>query len=195
MKYILGLGNPKEEYIGTRHNIGRDLLTEFAKKNNFSEFIYDKKINAQISEGKIGREKVTAILPDTYMNKSGAALKKLITSTKKARDLIVLQDDLDMALGKLKIVFDRNSGGHRGVESIRKAIKTTAFIRFKIGISPATPKGIVKKPVGEKKVIDYVLGKFSKKDIESIKKIRKQVFGALETAVCEDYLVAMNKFN
>lgn len=195
MKYIVGLGNPNEEYEGTRHNIGRDFVKDFGKKNKFPEFEYDKKINAQISEGKIGKEKVLLILPDTYMNKSGGALKKYITSIKKAKDLVVVHDDIDMAIGKLKIVFGKNSGGHRGVESVRKSIKTTNFVRIKIGISPVTPKGKVKKPSGEDKVIKHVLGKWNDKEKGVLKKIQKNTLGALDSIVVDGYLSAMNGFN
>jgi PTH1 family peptidyl-tRNA hydrolase len=195
MKYIVGLGNPNEEYEGTRHNIGRDFVKDFGRKNKFPEFEYDKKINAQISEGKIGKEKVMLILPDTYMNKSGASLKKYITSVKKAKDLVVIHDDIDMAIGKLKIVFGKKSGGHKGVESIKRAIKTTDFVRFKIGISPVTPKGKIKKPSGEEKVIKHVLGKWNDKEKAVLKKTQKHVLGAIEATIKDGYLSAMNGFN
>lgn len=195
MKYIVGLGNPDKEYSGTRHNIGRDFVEDFRKKFDLPEFEYDKKINAQISEGKIGKEKVICILPDTYMNKSGAALKKYVTSVKKAKDLTVVHDDLDMAMGKLKIVFGKKSGGHRGVESVKKAIKTTNFVRIKIGISPVTPKGKIKKPSGEEKVIKHVLGKWNDKEKVELKKTKKNIIGALECIVTDGHLRAMNGFN
>ena len=105
MNFIVGLGNPEDKYIGTRHNIGRDIVIAFAKKNKFDDFEYDKKINANISVGKIGKNPVTLILPDTYMNKSGSSLKKFVTSAKKAEKMIVIQDDLDMGFGKMKFRF------------------------------------------------------------------------------------------
>ena len=96
------------------------------------------------------------------MNKSGLAVKPIITSKKKAEALIVIHDDLDLPIGKFKISFNKSSGGHRGVESIIKAIKTEAFTRVRIGISPATPSGKLKKPKGEKDVGDFILGEFKK---------------------------------
>jgi PTH1 family peptidyl-tRNA hydrolase len=199
MKYIVGLGNPENEYVGTRHNVGRDFVLSFAKKNKFNDFEYDKKINAQISEGQIGKgkkaEKVILILPDTYMNKSGNSLKKYITSIKKAKNLLVIQDDLDMGLGSMKIVFNKKSGGHKGIESIARAIKTKEFSRMKIGISPTIPTGKIKKPKGEEKVIKHVLGKFSPKEQPTIKKIEKHALGAIEEFIVGDYLSAQNKFN
>ena len=195
MKYIVGLGNPEEKYVGTRHNVGRDIVIEFAKKNKFDEFEYDNKINAQISEGAIKKEKVLLILPDTYMNKSGNALKKFITSAKKAGDMMVIQDDLDMGLGTMKIVFNKKSAGHRGIDSVIRAVKTRAFPRIKIGISPMTPTGKIKKPKGEEKVVKHVLGKFSPSEQKEIKKIQKKAVEALEEFIINNYLSAQNKFN
>ena len=195
MKFIIGLGNPEEKYEGTRHNVGRDLLKTFIKKNKFDDFEYDQKINAQITEGKFGKEKVTFILPNTYMNNSGLALKKFITSTKKAGDMMVVCDDLDMGVGTMRIVFNKDSAGHRGVDSVIRAVKTKAFSKLKIGISPASPSGKVKKPSGTDKVVKHVLGKFSPKEQALLKKMEKRILGALEEFVVGDYLSAMNKFN
>jgi peptidyl-tRNA hydrolase, PTH1 family len=195
MKFIVGLGNPSAEYEGTRHNIGRDIVKSLVKKFELNDFVYDKKINALISEGKIGKEKVVLILPDTYMNKSGLALKKFITSAKKAADMVVVHDDLDMGIGCSKIVFNKSSGGHRGVESVIKAVKTEGFPRIKIGISPASVSGKVKKPIGENAVVKHVLGKFSKKDEEFLKKIKKKTTDSIEMIVTSGYLLAMNNFN
>jgi peptidyl-tRNA hydrolase, PTH1 family len=195
MKFIVGLGNPSAEYEGTRHNIGRDIVKSLMKKFDFDDFVYDKKINANISEGKIGKEKVMLILPDTYMNKSGLALKKFISSAKKAADMVVVHDDLDMGIGFSKIVFNKSSGGHRGVESVIKAVKTEGFPRIKIGISPVSASGKVKKPIGEDAVVKYVLGKFSKKDEEVLKKIKKKTTDSIEMIVTSGFLLAMNNFN
>lgn len=195
MKFIVGLGNPSEEYKGTRHNVGRDVVEIFAKKFDFTDFEYDKIIRASVSEGKIGKEKVMLILPDTYMNKSGESLKKFITSGKKAKDLLVIQDDLDMGFGTVKLVFNKSSGGHRGVESVIKAIKTLEFPRIKIGISPMTSSGKIKKPKGERDVVKHVLGKFSSREQDTLKKINKKIVDALEQIVLTDYVLVMNDFN
>jgi PTH1 family peptidyl-tRNA hydrolase len=195
MNFIVGLGNPEDKYEGTRHNIGRDIVTAFAKKYKFDDFEYDKKLNAQISKGKIGRNPVTLILPDTYMNKSGNSLKKFITSAKKAEKMMVVQDDLDTGLGMRKIVFGRNSAGHRGIDSVVRAVKTKNFPRLKIGISPMTPGGKIKKPKGEEKVVKHVLGKFSPKEQDLLKKIKKDAVASLETFVTDGYLKAMNLWN
>lgn len=195
MKYIVALGNPGEEYKNTRHNVGRIALEEFVKKNDFSDWVSDKKLKALSSQGKIGKEKALLIEPETFMNKSGLSLQPIITSKKKAEGLIVIHDDLDLPLGKFKISFNKSSGGHRGVESIIKAIKMEAFTRVRIGISPATASGKLKKPKGEKEVADFILGEFKKSEMETLKKISKKVATALEMIITEGREKAMGEFN
>lgn len=195
MKYITALGNPGEEYKNTRHNVGRIALEAFVKKNGFSEWISNKKLKALSSEGKIGKEKVQLIEPETFMNKSGISLQSIITSKKKAEELVVIHDDLDLPIGKFKISFNKSSGGHRGVESIIKAIKTEAFTRVRIGISPSTPSGKLKKPKGEKDVADFILGEFKKSEMETLKKISKKISDALEIIILEGREKAMGEFN
>lgn len=195
MHYIIGLGNPGEEYKSSRHNTGRIIAETFSKKEKFPEFKVDKKLKAIVSEGKIGKEKVEVILPETFMNKSGLSLKPIITSKKKAQDLVVIYDDLDLALGTFKISFNRGSGGHRGVESIVRTLKTKEFVRIRVGISPATPKGKVKKPIGEKMVVDFIIGNFKPKELEIIKKVSRKIHEALEMIATEGYPKAMSVYN
>ncbi len=157
---IVGLGNPGEEYDHTRHNAGRAAVEQLAKKEDFPDFVFNKKANALVSEGKIGKTKVTLVLPETYMNNSGKAVTAFVKSVKAAKDLLVLQDELDLPLGVLKMVFARGSGGHKGVESIMRAIKTDAFARIRIGISGEGKKNQAKKVAGEEKVLKHVIGKW-----------------------------------
>ncbi len=165
--YIVGLGNPGEEYKGTRHNTGRMVVEDFAKKHEFPDWVFDKKINALKSEGKVKKEKVLLLLPETFMNNSGNAVMKVITSKKKAANLIVVHDDLDLPLGKFKISFARGSGGHKGVESVIKKIKTEKFIRIRAGTCPK------KKPDG-KELLKFLLGKFTPKELSIFKKTSKK---------------------
>ncbi|MEI8337980.1 MAG: aminoacyl-tRNA hydrolase [bacterium] len=195
MSYVIvGLGNPGEEYKDTRHNTGRIVLTYAIKNFDFGEFKIDKKIQALSATGKIDGENVKAIMPETFMNKSGNSLKTLITSEKKAKTLVVIHDDLDLPIGSLRISFNRGAGGHRGVESIIRAIKTEKFIRIKIGISPMTPSGKIKKPKSEK-VGDFILAKFKPEEMIELKKVSKKVGEAIETMIKEDVYKAMTEFN
>ena len=194
MRYIVGLGNPGEEYELTRHNAGRIAVLELVKKEGMGELVFDKKINALVGKGEIGGEKVQIILPETFMNKSGNALKKIITSAKKAENLIVVHDDIDLPLGKIKISFGKNSGGHKGVESVIKAVKTINFTRVRIGISSTNAKGAVKKPSGDK-FLDYIVGKFKPAELAEMKKTAKKAAEVLRAIATEGVAKAMGKFN
>lgn len=206
MIYIFGLGNPGEEYKDSRHNAGRELLQYFAKKNNFPEFDMDKKSNSLISKSEIGKEKTALVLPETFMNRSGKSVAYFIKAPtgkkKEIKNLIVVYDDLDLPLGTIKISYNKSSGGHNGLESIIKAVKSLEFVRIRIGVSPTTPKGKIKKPginlpskQAEKKVIDFILSNFSPKEKESLKKVYKIASEALETIVSSGRERAMNVFN
>ena len=196
MSYIIaGLGNPGEEYKNTRHNAGRIVIEQFRKKAGFSEWENDKKLRALVSEGKIGKSKVFLVEPETFMNKSGSSIGMLVKSKKTAESLVVIHDDLDLALGKWKISFNRGSGGHRGVESIIRAIKTEGFVRVRVGISPTTPSGKLKKPHGEKLIDDFIVNDFKDKEMEVIKKVSKKLSNALEMLVTEGREKAMSVFN
>ena len=135
------------------------------------------------------------IEPETFMNKSGLSLKTLITSKKKAQDLVVIYDDLDLPIGKMKISFNRGTGGHRGLESVAKQIKTLEFVRFRVGISPHTPSGKTKKPSGEQAVEKHILGAFKDPEMLELKKIGKNAVEALEVFVKEGREMAMTRFN
>lgn len=199
MFIIAGLGNPGEEYTNTRHNAGRIILENirkvFEKGSDFSDWEKDKKLKAVASEGKVGKKKVLLIEPDNFMNNSGSSLKPLIPDKKKANELIVIHDDLDLPIGKYKITFNRGSGGHKGVESIIKNIKTEGFVRYRIGISPVTPSGKMKKPKGEKDVTSLILGKFRDKESGELKKISKRLAEATKVMIEESLEKSMSVYN
>lgn len=171
---IIGLGNPGKEYEKTRHNAGRLLVEKFATDEGFEEFIFNKKANALVTEGKVDGEKVTLVLPETMMNLSGKAVLPFVKSVKAAKTLLVVHDDLDLPLGVTKMVVGRGSGGHKGVESIMRAIKTKDFARLRIGISGTGKKNQAKKVSGEEKVIKHVIGKFKPAEDATLKKVMKK---------------------
>src|SRR5574343_1972753 len=121
---IVGLGNPGIQYENTRHNIGRVVLNIISKEFDGDDFVFEKKINALVSEIKIGKEKIKLIEPETFMNKAGKSVAGLVKSVKAAERLIVLYDDFHLPLGKIRISYNRSSGGHNGIESIIKSGKT-----------------------------------------------------------------------
>jgi peptidyl-tRNA hydrolase, PTH1 family len=182
---IVGLGNPGKEYEKTRHNAGRLLVEKLAVAEGFDDFIFNKKANALVTEGKIGKEKVTLVLPETMMNLSGKAVLPFVKSVKAAKTLLVVQDDLDLPLGTTKMVVGRGSGGHKGIESIMRAIKTKDFARLRMGISAAGKKNQAKKVSGEEKVIKMVIGKFKPAEELVLKKVFKKGVEAAQLFVTD----------
>lgn len=192
---IVGLGNPGEEYDSTRHNTGRMALDVFARAHDFGEWKEDTKAKAHVTSGMVGKTAVVLVAPDTFMNKSGAAVAKYIKNQKAAERMVVVYDDLDLPLGSMKLSFDRGSGGHRGVESVIKAVKTKKFSRIRIGISPKTASGTTRKPSGEKAVNDFILAKYKSAELADLKKIFKKTSDALAATITEGRERAMNQFN
>lgn len=191
---ILGLGNPEAEYANTRHNVGMIIIDQFAKKNIGSDWKKDNNRNSLISKIEIDDEKVLLIKPQTFMNKSGASIKDLAGGPKKIEKLIVIQDDLDLPLGSMKIVFNRGSGGHKGIESIVRSIKSEAFVRVRVGICPTTPGGKLKKP-DHNKLLDFIVGEFKKPELDEIKKVGKKVCEVLESIIKDGLQKTMTNFN
>lgn len=154
MKLIVGLGNPTKEYENTKHNIGFIFIDNFCNKENIS--LTKEKFNAIYGEKTINNEKILFIKPLSYMNLSGTVVKKYIDYYKiKIEDILVIQDDLDMNFGKIKLKNNGSSGGHNGIRNIIDNINNPNFVRLKIGIS---------KP-SNNQIIDYVLSKFTKEEI------------------------------
>ena len=172
---IVGLGNPGKEYERTRHNAGRSAVELIAKQEGAGDFVFNKTSNALVAKGEVGGENATLVLPETMMNLSGKAVAAYVKSVKAAKSLLVIHDDLDLPLGTVKMVFGRGSGGHKGVESIMRAVKTKDFARIRIGISAAGKKNQAKKVHGEEKVIKMVIGKWKPSEEVVVKKVLKKV--------------------
>ena len=154
MKLIVGLGNPGKEFKDTRHNVGFSLLDHIASSKNL-EF-KGVKFNASYLEFYIGSEKVIFIKPLSFMNLSGGVVKKYIDFYKiDLDDILVIQDDLDMNIGRIKIVYNSSSGGHNGIRDIESNLGSRKYARLKIGI--ANNKSMDTK--------DYVLSKFNYQNI------------------------------
>jgi len=186
MILIIGLGNPGEQYKHTRHNIGREILGAFARAEDMDDFRFEKKWNALVSEGKIGREKIALVLPDTMMNKSGAASAAAARFFKvKPKSIFVIHDDADIALGATKLSFGKRSAGHKGVESVIRALKTKDFWRLRVGIAG-------RRDIPAEKL---VLKKFTPDEQRQIKKITKKTFEALSRISADGPEHAMNQYN
>lgn len=158
---IIGLGNPGAKYKNTPHNIGFEAIDDFAKENKFPDFILSKKFKALISQKK----HIVLAKPQTYMNDSGESVFSLINFY-KTKNIIIIHDDIDLPIGKIKISQNKGSAGHKGVESIIKKLKTKDFKRIRVGIS------LEKKSAETEK---YVLTKFKKEDKNIIQKSFKEI--------------------
>lgn len=176
MKIIIGLGNPGKEYESTRHNIGFRVL-DYINKEYGGVFEFDKKSNSEISEVKINGSKVLLAKPQTFVNKSDEAVKKLAASQKaKPKDLIIIHDDLDIPFGKTKISFGKSSAGHKGVESVIKALKTEKFYRLRIGTFNSQIIKIKRIRDKRKKINgmnNFVIGLFSQSEKPKLNKLIK----------------------
>lgn len=185
MILIIGLGNPGDKYKNTRHNIGREIVTLLADEMQ-AEFRFEKKWNTEIAEASLGSQKIVLALPDTFMNKSGTAIGAIARFLKaKPPDILVVHDDADIALGNAKLSFGKRSAGHKGVESLMRALKTREFWRFRVGI--AGRKNIPAE--------NLVLKRFTPDEIRMMKKIIKKTIEALGTAITEGPEKTMNTYN
>ncbi len=192
MKLIVGLGNPGQGYSNTRHNIGFMCLKHIAHEHGIN---FDKKqANARIGRGAIEGVEVVLARPQTYMNLSGQSVNRLMHNLKlKPCDIIVIHDDLDLALGKVRIRTGGSSGGHKGINSIIQEICTREFIRIKIGIGRPSPDKY--DASNECDIVDYVLTSFN---ADEKKQLEPAITKASEALVClltEGLEAAMNKHN
>ena len=189
MKLIIGLGNPGKEYENTRHNVGFDIIDKYASNHNLS--INKSKFDGLYIDTIINDEKVILLKPQKYMNLSGEVVKKYVDYFKinieakkeggcvmkiNIEDILVIHDDLDQELGKIKLKENSSSGGHNGIKDIEKHLNTKDYKRIKIGIS--NNKSLDTK--------DYVLGHFSKEE-------RKIIDNSID--ICQNILEDFFKMN
>ena len=189
MILIVGLGNPGKQYKKTRHNIGFLIIENLKLKvEGFSDWRYEKKCQAEISQGKIDNQKMILAKPQIFMNNSGKSVKSLINFYKiTSPGFVVIHDDIDLPLGKIRISKGRGAAGHKGVESIIKELKTKNFIRFRIGIQP--------KEFKPKNVEKFVLQKFNKDEEGAVREVIKKSAEAIEIVLKEGLEKAMGKYN
>jgi len=192
MILIIGLGNRGNRFQLTRHNSGwvvLDLLQKkWKKEHNFSDWKESKKMKAKISQGAIKDKKIILAKPSTFMNLSGKTIKSLTFYYKVSpKDLLVVHDDIDIELNKIKLSKNRNAAGHKGVLSIIEELKTKDFPRLRIGIKP--------KKCKPKNTEGFVLLKFNEREKEIIKESAKKAIEATEIIIDKGIDKAMNKFN
>lgn len=188
---IFGLRNHGEQYRDTRHNAGALVLADFMKTHRFPEPVSSSKYVSDTALGEVMHAPVRVFLPNTYMNNSGVAVKK---SGASIEEIIVLHDDIDLPLGTFKISAGRGAGGNNGIASIIEELGTKDFVRVRVGISPRTFLGTIKRPLAEN-MAKYVLGTFTKGELKKLSDISPKIQEALEVIIIEGKEIAMNKYN
>ncbi len=184
MFLIVGLGNPGGEFDGTRHNIGFDAVAELAKRNSV-ELSQKKRLLAVTGKGRIDGKSAVLVLPETFMNNSGRAVKAVSSTVEfDVSGLIVIHDELDLPLGALKIKTGGGTAGHKGLNSIVEHLGTKDFVRVRIGIGKGTKSGA-----------DHVLSKFLKSEAKTVKEMIVTAAEAVEKIVSSGVPEAMNAFN
>lgn len=185
MYVVVGLGNPGKKYEKTRHNVGFDVIDILAKEYNIS--VTKIKHKALIGEGRIGSEKVLLVKPQTYMNLSGETLIDIYKYYKvDLSNIIVIYDDIDLDVGKLRIRKKGSGGTHNGMRSIVKCLGSTEFPRVRVGVS---------KPMPGQDLADFVLSRFRKEEVEDLERGLEKAYHAVETIIKEDIDLSMNKYN
>ena len=184
MKLIVGLGNPGREYVHTRHNAGFEVMDAIA--DHVSADISQKKFKALIDKVRIGNESVLLMKPQTYMNNSGEAVRAAMDFYHLTpQDLLVIYDDMDMPVGRLRLRRKGSAGGHNGIKSIIAHIHTQEFDRIRVGIDKDA-----RIPT-----VDWVLGKIRKEDEEEYSKAVKLAKDAAVYAMSHSFAETMNQFN
>ncbi len=182
MKLIIGLGNPGAEYDNMRHNVGFEIVDMISKIAG-GAYKFDKKTNADIAKADFAGQKVVLAKPQTFINKSGEAARKLKFQYKvKAEDIVVIHDDLDIEFGSYKMSLGKDAGGHRGVQSVIDHLKTNKFWRLRIGTANRKlTSARNQKTLKDRKeaVKHFVLAKFTPAERTELKKVIKKALERL----------------
>lgn len=177
MKIIVGLGNPGQKYLSTRHNLGFIFLDKLREKWSLPDFRLENKFNAELSQGELAGQKVLLAKPQNFMNLSGETVKKILAFYKLGvDDLLVIHDDIDIFCGKFKLATDSTSAGHNGVQNIIDNLGTKKFARLRIGIKNELPD----EERNQMEVSDFVLGRLTVIELEKIIAIENTIIEELE---------------
>jgi len=185
MKAVFGLGNPTREYTATRHNIGFDTITCLSDIHNFR--VDSARFKGLCGFGYIAGTKVIFVQPQTYMNNSGECVRAVMDFYKLTpQDIIVVYDDINLAVGQLRIRAKGSAGGHNGMKSIIAHVGTEDFIRVRVGVGA--------KPA-DWDLADYVLGRFTKDEEPVVREALKDAAKACELIISDSVEAAMNVYN
>ena len=191
MKIIVGLGNPGKSYAHNRHNVGFQCLNYFARLHSIH---FDRRqCQARVGTGKVRGEKLLLARPGTFMNLSGKSVAGLVHKHHiPLSDLLVIYDDLDLPLGKIRLRESGSSGGHKGMNSIISALGSEDFPRIRVGIGRPQAEG---QSISEDAIVSYVLSDFSPQEEAIIKPVIARVSEAIDCFLTQGIEPAMSKFN
>jgi PTH1 family peptidyl-tRNA hydrolase len=185
MKLIVGLGNPGRRYRGTRHNVGWEVVARLAARAGIR--VNQDEGFAEVGSGAIGTKRILLARPYTYMNVSGAAVGDLRRRHHlRSEDILIIVDDIDLPLGRLRLRPGGSAGGHNGLKSVIEALGTTEFPRLRVGIG-RPPAGV--DPA------DFVLTRFGPDEAPAVDESLERAADAVEAAVTLGLPAAMNRFN
>ena len=181
---IVGLGNPGDEYAGTRHNTGFMVLDAFAKASNI---VFDDKRYGFIAETSLKGRKIFLLKPTTYMNLSGNAVRYWLNKENiDVERLLVVVDDLSLPLGALRLKGKGSNGGHNGLGNIQSVIGTQQYARLRVGIGNDFPKGMQ---------IDWVLGKYDEEEITALSPSIETAVDIIKSFVLSGLDITINQYN
>ncbi|MFD2216983.1 MULTISPECIES: aminoacyl-tRNA hydrolase [Metabacillus] len=185
MKLIVGLGNPGRQYENTRHNVGFKVIDQLSE--DLSIPLDRQKYNGIYGIGHISGEKVILLKPLTYMNLSGECIRPLMDFyDMDVEDLVVIYDDLDLPVGKIRLRAKGSAGGHNGIKSMIQHLGTQEFNRVRVGID---------RPTNGMKISDYVLGQFTEADLQGINEAISYSAKACESWIQQSFVQVMNEYN
>lgn len=186
MKMVVGLGNPGREYQHTRHNAGFDVLDELARRHGGS-FRGGFRFKAETAEIRIGGSGVLLVKPATYMNASGEAVGPLMRKRGIATTgLLVVVDDVDLELGRLRLRGQGSPGGHNGLKSVQAALGSDEYARVRVGVGRPKPQG---------EMVGHVLSRFAPDEKATVAELYGRAADAVEMWIVEGLVKAMNMFN
>ncbi len=193
MKLIVGLGNLGQGYANNRHNVGFICLSHFARTQGIR---FDKKQGkARVGTGEVAGNKVVLAKPQTYMNLSRESVSRLIKKFDiNLNNLIIIHDDLDLPLGRIRIRHGGSSGGHKGIDSIINKLGSQDFIHLRVGIGRPTENEDTTE-FSDDEIITYVLGDFTPDEKQTIAQVMSKVSEAILCLLTESLTAAMNKYN
>jgi peptidyl-tRNA hydrolase, PTH1 family len=185
MKLVVGLGNPGEEYVGTRHNVGFEILDIVARRSK-APLSHDRRLSARVGRGTIGGEETLLLAPLSFMNLSGPVVARVLRERELSlSDLLVVVDDYHLPVARLRLREKGSAGGHNGLKSLIGALGTQEFSRLRVGIGEA--------PQGE--AVDFVLTRFKPAERKPMQEAYESAANCVEDWLTLGVAAAMNKYN